>query len=93
MPLLDPCAAKLPVSPKQQLPSLPADALDAELHALAQPMASLQCRLEIGLLLNDVNSAREALREGLLEVKRLTASIDRMRALVLEAADRERWAD
>ncbi len=53
--------------------------LEEELHDLAQPLTSLQCRLEIGLLLDDEVSAREALQESLQELKRVLAAVSRMR--------------
>ena len=53
--------------------------LEEEFHDLAQPLTSLQCRLEIGLLLGDEVSAREALQESLPELKRVLAAVSRMR--------------
>lgn len=63
--------------------------LEEELHCVAQPLTSLQCRLEIGLLLGDEVSAREALQESLLELKRVFAAVSRIRtALAFDAPAR-----
>ncbi len=56
--------------------------LEEELHGLAQPLSSLQCRLEIGLLLGDEVSVREALEEGLQELKRVLGAVSRMRTFL-----------
>lgn len=66
-----------------------ASRLDGELHALSQPLSSLQCRLEIGLLYGDEASAREALEEGLRELVRVNAGVARIRGVLLEAADED----
>lgn len=60
------------------------DGLQGALHGLAQPLTSLQCRLEIGFLLGDEVSAREALQEGLVELGRVLAALASLR-VALEA--------
>ncbi len=54
---------------------------EEELHGLAQPLTTLQCSLEIGLVLGDEASAREALQEGLTELKRILAAVSRLRTI------------
>ena len=58
----------------------PRTELEEALHGVTQPLTSLQCRLEIGLLLGDAVSARQALQDSLLELRRVLAAISRMRA-------------
>ena len=66
--------------------------LDEALHDMAQPLTSLQCRLEIGLLLGDEISAREALQESLLELRRVFTAVSRVRA-VAEGRGQEKKVD
>ncbi len=56
--------------------------MEKELHDLSQPLTSLQCRLEIGLLVEDETSAREVLEDCLLELKRVLAAVSRMRTVL-----------
>lgn len=59
--------------------------MDRELHDLAQPMASLQCRLEIGLILGGEEALVEAVNGALEDLRRLTAALGRMRQIIAEA--------
>ena len=60
-----------------------AAALEGELHSLAQPLTSLQFRLEIGLFCGEAEGAREAIVEGLVELERVCAAVTRLRELVV----------
>ena len=53
--------------------------VEKELHDLAQPLSSLQCRLEIGLLSAVDAATRETLQESMAEVKRVIAAFSRVR--------------
>ena len=53
--------------------------LQEAIHGLAQPLTSLQCRLEIGVLLGDEVSAQEALQESLTELRRVLAALAHLR--------------
>ena len=57
--------------------------LDQELHDLCQPLASLQCRLEIGRMLDNEVALREAVDGGLEDLQRLHTVLQRIRALAL----------
>ena len=59
--------------------------LDRELHDLAQPISSLQCRLEIAKMLDNEMELRHAVDGSLEDLQRLTQNFRRMRALVVEA--------
>lgn len=59
--------------------------LDQELHGLAQPISCLQCRLELGKILDTESALREAVDGGLEDLSRLMLIFTRMRALVAEA--------
>ena len=61
--------------------------LDQELHDLSQPMASLQCRLEIGSILGGEEALREAVDGGLEDLQRLSTALQRMRVLISVATD------
>ena len=61
------------------------DKLDDELHDLSQPLASLQCRLEIGLILGDKDALLDAVNGGLEDLRRITTVLGRMRKLVAKA--------
>ena len=56
-------------------------ALDVELHDLSQPLASLQCRLEIGRIIGGEEALLEAVDGGLLDLRRLCDALQRMREL------------
>lgn len=56
--------------------------LDRELHDMAQPITSFQCRLEIGLLLGGEQALNEAAMGGLEDLRRITSAVARMRQLV-----------
>lgn len=60
--------------------------LDQELHDLAQPVSSLQCRLEVGKMLGTEDALREAVDGGLDDLCRLVQIFKRMRALITEAS-------
>lgn len=53
--------------------------VEKELHDLAQPLSSLQCRLEIGLLSAVDTATRETLGESMSELKRVLAAFSRVR--------------
>ncbi len=57
-------------------------ALGKQLHDLSQPLASLQCRLEIGKLVGGEEALLEAVSGGLDDLHRLCAALTRMRQLV-----------
>lgn len=59
-------------------------ALERELHDLCQPLTTLQCRLEYGLMLDDEVSLRAAVEGGLQECARLFESIAAMREHLTE---------
>ena len=59
--------------------------LDRELHDLSQPMASLQCRLEIGLILGDAEALLDAATGSLDDLRRMTVALNRMRKIVAKA--------
>lgn len=56
------------------------------LHAFAQPLASLQCRLEIGQIIGDQDALREAVEGGLEDVCRLSVILDEMRRQISDQA-------
>lgn len=56
--------------------------LETELHSLAQPLTSLQCRLEIGILQGTEGAAREALGDGLTELQRVLSAVAHLREVV-----------
>ena len=58
------------------------DLVRRELHDMAQPMSSLLCRLELGLILGDEESLREAARGGLDDLQRLTQALSRARQVL-----------
>ena len=60
--------------------------LDRELHELAQPVSSIQCRLEIARIVDNEIALREAVDGGLDDLRRLTEIFKRMRALIAEAS-------
>ena len=53
--------------------------LEKELHDMAQPLTSLQCRLELGKMLADEASLSEAVEGALLELGRVNESFSRLR--------------
>ena len=57
-------------------------AIHQELHDICQPMASLQCRLEVGRLLGGEEALAEAVDGGLEDLQRLSAALRKMRVLV-----------
>ena len=56
--------------------------LNKELHDMAQPLASLQCRLELGQILADAASLAEAVNGALLDLERVNNSFSRLRAVL-----------
>ena len=56
--------------------------LDQELHDLAQPIASFQCRLEIGLILGGEDALKEAATGGLEDLRCIISALSRMRRVV-----------
>lgn len=69
-----------------------AASLDSDFHALAQPLSSLQCRLEIGLIQDNTASTREMVEESLRELRRVTAGVAHIRAVLQEAVSEGRIA-
>lgn len=61
--------------------------LERALHDLAQPMASLQLRLEIGKLLGDEASLKEAVDGASKDMERLVAVLSRMRSILAAASE------
>ena len=57
--------------------------LDTELHQLAQPLTALQCRLELGQIQGDPESLREAVRDALTEMQRVSEILARVRELLM----------
>ena len=66
-----------------------ADMLDAEIHALAQPLTSLQWRLEIGCLATEDGGTLSTVHDSLIELKRVFAAVERMRMVVATLSVRE----
>ena len=62
--------------------------MDRELHDLAQPLTTVQCRLEIGLILGGEEALSEAVTGGLDDLRRITAALGRMRQLVAGVQER-----
>ena len=62
-------------------------ALNKELHDMAQPLTSLQCRLELGKLLGDAASVAEAVDGALLELDRVNRSFSRIRAVLASSGN------
>ena len=58
--------------------------LEKELHDLAQPISSLQCRLEIGKMLGGQDALQEAVEGGLKDLSRMTEILTNLRVLITE---------
>ena len=58
------------------------------LHALCQPLTTLQCRLEMAGMKGTAEAYREAVELGLAECARLNAAVGSMREIVRESARR-----
>lgn len=65
-------------------------ALNKELHDMAQPLASLQCRLELGQMLADAASLVEAVNGALLDLDRVNTSFSRLRAVLSTSGEDSR---
>ena len=50
-----------------------------ELHELCQPLAALQCRLELGQMAGDDESLRQAVAGALADMKRVFACLQCLR--------------
>ena len=57
------------------------DSLDRELHALAQPLASLQLRLEIGKMSGEPMELADAIKGSLEDLVRVKAILARLRSI------------
>jgi len=57
--------------------------IESELHDLCQPLTTLQCRLELGLMCGDVASLMEAVEGALVETASLFQGIGAMRERLL----------
>ena len=66
--------------------------LDRELHDMAQPLASLQCRLEFGRMLADKASLAEAVEGALSDLDRLNAVFSRLRDVLAISGQEHREA-
>jgi regulator of replication initiation timing len=53
--------------------------LERELHNLCQPLTTLQCTLELGQMMDDCDSLREAVEDSLVETRRMFAAIAKLR--------------
>ncbi len=58
--------------------------LERGLHGMCQPLATLQCELELGQMMGDTESLRAAVESGLRECGRLVESIASMREDLLD---------
>ncbi len=58
------------------------------IHALCQPLTTLQCRLEMATLVATLEAYREAAESGLAECRRMVEIVESMRE-VLRAATQE----
>jgi len=56
--------------------------ISASLHDLCQPLTTLQCRLELAMMINTLEGYREAVELGLVECRRLVEEINQMRVIV-----------
>lgn len=56
-------------------------ALRQELHAFAQPLATIQCRLEVALMSGAEADLREAVSGGLADMKTVSESLQRIRSI------------
>ena len=65
--------------------------LHRELHDMAQPIAALQCRLEIACILGGSEDLREAVMGGLEDVRRIVGALSRVRTTL--AGIREQGTD
>ena len=65
------------------------ESVEFELHELSQPLTTLRCRLELALMLSGeaepdrAVALLEAVQEGLNDVKRIFASVEKMRQRLL----------
>ncbi len=65
------------------------EAIEYELHELCQPLTTLRCRLELALMLCEPGDAesqqalREAVMEGLDDMRRAFVSVERLRECLL----------
>jgi hypothetical protein len=55
------------------------------LHDLCQPLTTLQCRLEMAVVVGTPEAYREAVDMGLLECARLVDAVESMREIVRTA--------
>ena len=62
--------------------------LETELHHLAQPLAALQCRLEIGQLQADHTTFHETVEGALDDLERVKQVLFRIRELVVSLGER-----
>ncbi len=59
--------------------------MDHVLHEMCQPLTVLRCRLELGMLRDEPEAMREAVRAGLDECLRLNGAVASMRDVVRQA--------
>lgn len=58
--------------------------LDRELHDLCQPLTTASCHLELGQMMGDTESLREAVDGALIECRRTYDYVRRMREKIAE---------
>jgi hypothetical protein len=61
--------------------------IDKELHDLCQPLTTLQCRLEMAVLVGSPEAYREGVEEGLAECQRIIVAVRMMRAAMQRSSD------
>ena len=62
--------------------------MNGAIHALCQPLTTLQCRLEMATLVATLEGYREAVESGLAECRRMVDIVESMRA-TLHASDEQ----
>ena len=78
---------------QEAIPRWMLESLHRELHAIAQPLSSLQCCLELGILQEKSPDARERLELSLRELYRVNASVAAIRSLLQETSPGEQGQD
>ncbi len=56
--------------------------MNEAIHALCQPLTTLQCRLEMATLVATLEGYREAVESGLAECRRMVNTVDAMREIL-----------
>jgi len=63
-----------------------------ELHELCQPVTAVRCRLQMGDLMGDPYSLKEAVSGSLEDTRKICESIARLRERLLQEDQRQRTA-